>query len=337
MNLSDKYKRRIYSIITDEKLNRLTVQFIKDESLIIYGGEAINATVIWKSEGRDSLYKEWDVKDYDVYSPHFQETANKFAELLLLHGYNDIKIVTGLGGATRKIIVGFDATAAILDVTEKKDFESTKTLEINGLLYVDPQYSKLDQYQNLTLNLYNDRFRMKKAFKKAQLLEKWFPPIQMLSEKPAFSESIRDIGYSQRELKEFESIWGGDEVYNYYYPDDVVPVDERHIYSNDLIPHKNIDIYLGILREPNYRIFPIYNTMFYRDVGAIGKIVTRLTLLYQYYHLHVHGGIDCYKKIVKLLNDPKTHGSSEEWKIYETVLPYIKKITPKMATKYISI
>jgi len=366
MNLNSailKYKKNYKKNHFNDKLSAIVREFIRENKLLIYGGYAIDKLIKLKSNKKDGLYDfEYDFPDFDVYHPDYDKMANKLADKLKVN-YDYVKIVTGITGLTRRIFVNIDPKE-VIDISHiDEDFYfEMKTVEIGGFLYCNPDFLKVDQYQNMCIRIYQDNFRLQKSYNKIKLLEKWYPVKQIKS--PESIDVIKkfehedDIGVSSKELKsEYDPIHGGDYVYSLYYPDEKHSDEDSEkqsekqseviLYSNSIIKSHIPDH--GILKSPNYRLLPIKESMlcYIRDNGE--KIVTKIGLLYQYYYFQYHLSKRVKKqykipnninKIVRLYNDPDTWKflSTDTQKV-PTILynetEYIKKMIKSLPTQYI--
>ena len=217
-----------------------------------------------------------------------------------------------------------------------------KKIDIDGMLYCDPQYLKTDQYQNIVTNLYLDHFRLIKAFVKLKLLEQYFPVKYLYHENVKDKEykNKDDIGYSFNQLIEkFDPILGGDHVFNIYYQDDKIDNPEIVLYTNSYTSdHIKLS---GIKKSPKYRIMPLLGATFYNNYNGKYKIATKPFLLWYYYLLQfkLFKKVNFVKQINILLQDPETFIMYE----HDTKLPeiyygenqYVREMTKPIKTKYI--
>jgi hypothetical protein len=305
-----KYKQEFEKI---DDLYDIIINYIRINKLIVYGGTAIDTAIKHRSEFKDKLYEKYKLADYDVLTPKFEEIADSLSTLLMeKYGYRKIKVVTGLTGKTRKIFVNL-SPEAIIDISYISEDHYEKLMKnsiiIDDIYIADPQFLKIHQYQNLVFQLFTDHYRIEKSLKKIDKLEKWFPikEIQEIEEIEEYT-GAKDIGYSIDELaKKYEVIFGGDYVFNIFYPEDKVKNPETIIYSNDLLG-KHIPL-IGRLRRPKYRILPLRGSTFYHNYTSdtiTYKICIKMCLLYQYYYLNFYHKKIYYKQIKKLLDDPET-------------------------------
>ena len=83
-----------------EKLLEIVVDFIKQEQLLIYGGQAIDFSLKLKG---DTLYDQYETPDYDVYSPDNYNTAVKFCQMMVSLGFEKISMMPALHPQTIRI------------------------------------------------------------------------------------------------------------------------------------------------------------------------------------------------------------------------------------------
>lgn len=180
--LINEYKRYKKSLTyeSDKKLETLTMNFIRERKIIIYGGYAIDKLIKKASGGKDSYYDGTiDSIDFDVYSLNYIKDSEDLAKLYKENGFGHIRIISGMRGNTRKIFIELDPNAYI-DINEMtpENFDRHVALglqNIDGIMYAHPNFLKIDQYLNLSTNLFVDYYRMEKAYKKMSLLEKYYP------------------------------------------------------------------------------------------------------------------------------------------------------------------
>ena len=363
--------RRYQKYVTDNqrkpKLEQIIVDFIHDRGLIIYGGLAIDRIIRNITVSGESLYDlEVKIPDYDVYSLDFVKDSEDLASILLKNGYDYVRIGSGMTGKTRKIWVDINPEASI-DITQLSQFKykKMKCSIIDDLIYADPQYLKIDQYQNLIWNLFKDQHRMSNALKKIQLLEKYFPIVDEIEENQ--SEDLEENREENREEnqtenqtenqielpetiadlhKKYEIILGGDYIFDTIYnelsesPD--MYTGEIIIYSNELY-HKEIPI-TG-LKYNNIRILPILGTTFhnpYHINDITYYTTTQIGLLHTYYMLRFYLSTTKYdEKIKMLIMDPQTFrpyiNGNVPFKIFTPNVDIVRNKIQFLPTKYLRI
>jgi len=293
----NRYKRYITGVRRSKKLENLVESFIRRKALIVYGGLAIDRVIRHKTSNSDSLYNlEIKMADFDVFSLNYNDDSTEFAELLSQF-YSYVRVITGITGFTRKVWANF-SPEAILDVThiDADKLQCLNPIDIDGILYADPQFLKIDQYQNLCMNLFSDSNRIEAALKKIQLLERHFPII---------SDHVNQNSVNEAETREFsvteEYVIGGDYVYSLYYDEE--PIGDKFYYSNDFIDEV---IPPTGFRHENMLLLPMIGETWYTLFGE-ERVVPKITLLYTYYYLRFYECTQKYDmKIQMLANDPET-------------------------------
>lgn len=342
--LKDRFKKE--SMVEDSyELNKLIMNTIKEQKFIIYGGLAIDYLVRYASNDMEFYYPKNTKKDFDVIGNEiemkgdteyikgpFIDTINLAKNIAKL-GIKYIKIVTGLTGKTRKIFINCEPEA-IIDISPRPT-DGLETIQIGDMFIMDPQFLKVDQYQNLCFNLYNDYYRMEKAKKKLTLLEKHYPidTVKFLLYK---KEYVYDYGMNKDiVIDNDETVYGGDFVYYLYYKSDNKELRETILYNNDMMTE------IGkkeLLYFPNYRILPMNGATWYKEYNykdKIIKICPKITLLYQYYDLLIKKrDHKCIKKIKTLLADSETM-NLEGLMIHVPKNDMIKEYTVSMPTTWI--
>jgi hypothetical protein len=318
----EKYKKYKILLKRDQKIEKIVENFIKEKNLIIYGGMAIDVLIKNKTNGEFFYYDEFELPDYDVFSLNNVNDAIELSNILN-KSYNKIAIKTGIKGKTKKIFVNLDPSA-IIDITSvtANFINKLNTVNIRGITYAGPQYLKIDQYQNLSENVFIDYFRIKKAYKKILLLERFFPLKKVDIPKQISIKKKIPIRFRKGEI-----IFGGDYALKNYYND--IIIDTIVLFSNQLynkyIPAEGIII-------DNIIIMPIKGVTFYNLNEKNEKISTKLHLLYTYYTLRFYYNTNIHNwKIQKLL-------SNIDWKkkslMFSPKYPMIEKYIEKTKTMY---
>lgn len=271
--------------ITDKNLHKLIRKFIIDRQLIFYGGEAIDQLIINKSDGKDSLYDpKINISDYDVMSLNMHDDISDLKQLLDDNNYRYTRIVQAFHKSTKKIFTSL-MSESIVDIS-LINLDKLDLLEIisiyskkygSNIDIVNPHHLKIDQYHNISMNLYRDLHRYKKAMRKLKLLEKYFPfPGQYITS--SVTTKLRKIN----NIKNI--IIGGDYAFSIYYPNRIEnPVPKTYELDDDNI-----------------------GTTFYNIIDG-HKIHTRAFLTYYYYNERFINKTSKHDwKIFILTHDPLT-------------------------------
>jgi len=300
--LESKYKKYTYFKLNDYIINREIKNYAREKNMILYGGYAIHLLIQKATNNKVKIYDEYDLADIDVYSYDYLKESEEFAKILV-HGsdkYHHVKIVSGIGGNTRRLFVNY-SNNAIFDVTKIPDVYNLKNLQINNFIVCDPQYIKIDNYKIVTSFLFDNAFRVDKSMYRLQLLEKYYPVTGELLNSIEYPIESPDIP------TEGDIIYGGDVVFNIYYKNkkNLTPSDgEELIIMNN---GKNYIPVEGVLYKNNTRVMKLNGEIMHQKFKGKHKICSRLMLLYTYYIIrYYHNTHINDKKILKLTQDDKT-------------------------------
>jgi len=146
--------------------------FLKDESLICYGGTAINNILPEKYQFYD---KKKEIPDYDFFSPSALEHAKKLADIYGTLGYDEVEAKSGQHFGTYKVYVNF---IPIADITQMDPslFKQLKRSSINigDILYTPPNMLRMSMYLELSRPA-GDISRWEKVLKRLTLLNTHYP------------------------------------------------------------------------------------------------------------------------------------------------------------------
>jgi hypothetical protein len=93
----------------------ITREFVQKKNLLLYGGLALNLILPEKLR----FYDEFEVPDYDFFSPNAVKHGKELANLYAKKGYSDIELKPGLHIGTYKLFVNFTPIADITSVPPK--------------------------------------------------------------------------------------------------------------------------------------------------------------------------------------------------------------------------
>jgi hypothetical protein len=159
----DKYTSPLYFDLIE--------QFISKKELLCYGGTAINKYLPKEKQ----FYEDNDIPDYDCFSTNSLEDAKELANILFKNNIINVEIKSALFKGTYKIFINF---IPIVDIThiEKSIFLNiyNKSVKIDNLLYVSPNYLKISLYQELSRPL-GDISRWEKIYNRLELLNIYKP------------------------------------------------------------------------------------------------------------------------------------------------------------------
>ena len=143
--------------------------FIIDNKRILYGGMAIDAAL--KKKG-DKIYEDTEFPDYDFFSPNFIEDSIIITNKLYDAGYKYVRRIPALHSGTFKIQINFTIIVADITYQNKEFYEIIPTIKRKNMLYVDPDYLKINLYKSLSI-LYSN-YRWKKDIKRLAKLNYFY-------------------------------------------------------------------------------------------------------------------------------------------------------------------
>lgn len=163
----------------DDVLGALDVvrNFIKKKKLILYGGIAIDYAL--KHAGHIGIYAEDAVPDYDFASPNFYDDSNELADILAGEGYKNVSVINAVHITTRRVRVNYEFVADITYYPENI-FAKVPTLEYNGLLFVHPNFQRMDMHIELCYPFDNPpwevlQHRTRKTIKRFKIINEVYP------------------------------------------------------------------------------------------------------------------------------------------------------------------
>jgi hypothetical protein len=127
---------------------RIVEQFLRKTGRVCYGGQAINAHLPAKLRFYN---EEYDVPDFDFFSPNSEKDVNDLVTMLKKEGFDDISEKGGVHEGTRKIYVNFVAIADItgipLDLYRHYAKGSTS---VAGIRYVNEDILRMMMFLELS-------------------------------------------------------------------------------------------------------------------------------------------------------------------------------------------
>lgn len=311
ISIHNKYKKILVDDYTKLNIDNTIIEFIKKHNMIIYGGMAIDALIRHASGGSEFIYDpSTTIPDYDVYSVKYLKYSKKLAKLLHTK-YNYIRLGTGITGHTKKIWVSL-APQSIIDISHinSREYDIINPILIDDISYANPQYIKIDQYQILNTNLFQDYYRINKTIKRVLLLEKYYP-ITTIREAVYISLPPTPISYNKSSLDgngDIDYILCGGFAYNKYYKKKST-VDKIIVLSNDIynseIPKNGVVGKINFMGDEVQCVcMPLLGPTFYVAIDGL-KIATPVLQLYIRYYLRAHNQTNEYDdEIKKILKDP---------------------------------
>lgn len=192
-----KMGKRLVNTPEVQEMIQIVEYFLKQKSLICYGGVAIDALL----PEQDKIYdKDVELSDYDFYSMNALEDAKELADIYAKKGYTEVEAKAGAHKGTFKVFCNFMGVADITYIPPEL-FKALKkeAVRVKGILYCPANFLKMAMYLELSRPAGQiDRFE--KVFKRLNLLNKYYP---------LKSVDCHDIDY-QREMNDISH---EDEIY----------------------------------------------------------------------------------------------------------------------------
>lgn len=230
-------------------INKFVKQFIKDNKLIIFGGIAINEVLKLKG---DSIYTADKIPDYDVISTDNNRDSIELSNILFANGFQYINRVIALNDYTFRIFVNLSPEAVCdLRYIPKSILTHIPTFTIDDLLYISPEYLKIDFYKSFVdvNNLY--RWKDKHEYERFLKLELAYPS-QKVDYSPNSTNSQNSSNSLLKIFKQFNVIFTGNHTYNrlmQFMKYDSIPLSCVDIYY-----HNPNEIINYIKKNTNYTI-----------------------------------------------------------------------------------
>ncbi len=155
-----------------KKVIKVVEEFINKNSLICYGGTAINNIL----PEYDQFYdKDKEIPDYDFFSPNALQHAKQLADIYNSMGYDEVEAKAGQHYGTYKVFVNFTPIADITQVsTELYSKLKKESITVNKILYTPPNMLRMSMYLELSRPA-GDISRWEKVLKRLTLLNKHYP------------------------------------------------------------------------------------------------------------------------------------------------------------------
>jgi hypothetical protein len=161
------------------KAIRVVEEFLRKSGRVCYGGQAINAHLPTKLRFYN---EEYDVPDFDFFTPNAEKDINDLVLALQKEGFTDISEKAGVHEGTRKIYVNFvaiaDVTSLPLDLYKKY---AKNSISVAGVRYVNEDILRMMMFLELSRPR-GEVERWMKVFERLTLLNT-AKPIQRCSER----------------------------------------------------------------------------------------------------------------------------------------------------------
>jgi hypothetical protein len=169
-----------------EKAIQVVEHFLRKTGRVCYGGQAINAHLPDTLKFYDD---EYDVPDYDFFTPNSKKDIRELVSLLKRAGFDDISEKPGVHEGTRKIYVNFIPIADMTNLDEDLyERYSKNAIIVAGIHYANEDILRMMMYLELS-RPQGEVERWNKVFERLTLLNT-AKPIQRCTERTPRISSI---------------------------------------------------------------------------------------------------------------------------------------------------
>lgn len=308
-NLEDLQK--ISSTISDEiikptredklKIMEIITQYIKDNNMIVYGGNAQNLAVK-RIDPKGCFYDENEIKDFDTYSSSPVQDAINICNLIYKAGYKNVLAQEAIHVETYTIKYG-NLGLCDLSYVPKYILDNLNTYTVDGFRIIDPYFAYIDFMRVFSDPLVSSSFRWEKHFDRFNIMQQYYPLEPKYSKIESnknneINKEIKDI--IKEELKKSDTLISvGLDCYNKYVeltlkPEDKIPlnyytlitsnylIDTQYIYDLLKKKYKN-----RITKKEKYPFFQFwdFSCEIYLDDELIIKIFGNNNICIQYKEL----------------------------------------------------
>jgi hypothetical protein len=185
----EKIAKRVVNSDEVQKIIKIVEDFIKQKSLICYGGTAINNIL----PEEDQFYnKDVEVPDYDFFTPNALHDAKELADIYFKQGFTDVEAKSGQHHGTFKVFVNYMPIADLTHIP-KEIFNALKmdSIRVAGILYAPPNFLRMSMYLELSRPA-GDTSRWEKVLKRLILLNKHYPLTKLNCNEIEFQREMSD-------------------------------------------------------------------------------------------------------------------------------------------------
>jgi hypothetical protein len=140
-----------YSVAHNPQISKaiqVVEHFLRKTGRVCYGGQAINAHLPDKLKFYD---EEYDVPDYDFFTPNSKKDIRELVSLLKKAGFDDISEKPGVHEGTRKIYVNFIPIADMTNLDEDLYQRYSKNaITVAGIHYLNEDILRMMMYLELS-------------------------------------------------------------------------------------------------------------------------------------------------------------------------------------------
>jgi hypothetical protein len=168
-------KRIDYTVAHNEEIRKaieVVERFLRKKKRVCYGGQAINSLLPAQHKFYDP---EYNVPDYDFFSPTVSADIDELIEMLQGDGFTDVNKKVGMHEGTMKVYVNYVPVADCSELHPRLfKIVQKRAKEVDGILYSDPEFLKMMMYLELSRPR-GEVERWKKVFERLTLLNKFYP------------------------------------------------------------------------------------------------------------------------------------------------------------------
>jgi hypothetical protein len=147
--------------------------FIKKKKRVCYGGTAMNMILPEKKRFYNS---EYDLPDYDFFTPSMDKDIEQLLDELKGAGFEDVIDRVGIHEGTKKIMVNYNPIADISEISENVyNIFHKRAIVKDGMYYTDPDILRMMMYLELSRPL-GQIARWEKVYERLQILNEVFHP-----------------------------------------------------------------------------------------------------------------------------------------------------------------
>lgn len=181
--------KEIMDLPETKQIITIVERFIKKHNCIVYGGTAINNIL---PESSQFYNYEYELPDYDFYTPDALNLAKKLADVYASHGFTNIEAKSGVHHGTYKVFVNH---VGVADITflHPEIYKSIlkSSIKKQGILYAPVNFLRQSMYRELSWPM-GDVSRWEKVLKRLNLLNKAYPLVHKKCELQRRFSSRRD-------------------------------------------------------------------------------------------------------------------------------------------------
>lgn len=202
------------------EVREIIKQFLREKKCKVYGGTALNEA-IRLIEPSDCFYTEYDFGDYEFYTPTPIMDMKELADILYKKGFKYIQVSEAQHPETYTLFVNFIGYCDASYVP-KNVYYGINTIESDGILYVHPHFTFIDQLRIFNDPLNSAKLRWEKTYKRCYKILKHYP-FEFFNRKTNFKENtykeildkIKKEFMTNKENSSMALISGAD-AYNFY-------------------------------------------------------------------------------------------------------------------------